>query len=221
MRKHAPSALLSLKNDRQSGRSIHELMEKYSLPKSTVWHHVHEVKLSQEQKKLLRSRMGAGAKRSQQKWSAAETQAKNIPADFSEAMIWPVLIAALYWSEGTKKGGFVFTNTDESMIRVFLKILREKLKVQDKDLDVLIRTSTPMNPLACRRYWSEVTGMSMKAVRINHDDKHNKGKTIHGMCRLTVRKGGYHLKLMHCLIRELTAKMLESSRSSTDRTSHS
>jgi hypothetical protein len=221
MRRHASSVLAALKNDRKAGMSISDLMQKYSLSKTTVWHHIHTVELSDVQKSLLRSRMGAGAKRSEKKWSVAQAQAREILSTFDEQTMWPVLLAALYWSEGTKKSGFVFTNIDETMIQVFLKLLRERLKINNNDLDILIRTSTPMDPLKCRKHWSAITSVPVGSIRINHDDKHNRSKTTHGMCRITLRKGGYNLKLMHCLIQEIVAKMLKRPRSSTDRTSHS
>jgi hypothetical protein len=221
MRKHALSVVDALRSDRLDGLSIFELMKKYSLPKTTVWHHVRGVQLSESQKEVFRSRMGAGARRKEQNWSVARIRAEEFLRTFDEDSNWPVLLSALYWSEGTKQGGFVFTNTDKVMIRVFLKILREKLGIQDKDLDILIRTSKPMNPLTCKKYWSEVTAIPEKSIRINHDDKHNKSKTTYGMCRITIRKGGYHLKLMHCLIQGIAGKILERSRSSMDRTSHS
>lgn len=208
MRKHASIVISGLKNDRKAGMSILDLMQKYSLSKTTVWHHVHDIELSESQKNVLRSRMGGGAKRSQAQWDFARTKAKDMLSAFDEDAIWPILFAALYWSEGTKKNGFVFTNTDVLMIRVFLKILRERLGVRDADLDILIRTSTPMSSLDCRKYWSKATGIPLKLIKINHDDKQNKGKTKYGMCRITLRKGGTTLKIVHCLIQEITGKML-------------
>lgn len=59
----------------------------------------------------------------------------------------------------------------------------------------------------CKAHWSAVTEMPKDRMRINHDDKHNKSKTSFGMCRITLKRGGYKLKLMHCLIRELVVKM--------------
>ena len=221
MHRHAPSIILSLKKDRQAGVSIVDLVREYSLPKSTVWYHTKSIILSVEQSNLLRSRQGAGKRRSDEKWKQAETEAKKFLINFKEEDAWAILIAALYWSEGTKKSGFVFTNTDKLMIQVFLKILRTKLNIKDNDLDILIRTSGKMKPKACRAYWSEVTTMPLEQIRINYNDIQNKSKTEYGICRITLRKGGYHLKLMHCLIQGMTDKMLKRSRSSTDRTSHS
>lgn len=208
MRKHTSIAISGLKKDRKLGMSVVDLMHKYSLPKSTVWHHIKDIILSSKQTKLLRSRQGAGKRRSDENWKQAEIEAQELLVNFKEEDVWAVLIAALYWSEGTKKSGFVFTNTDKNMIRVFLKILRTRLGVKNKDLDILIRTSGKMDPRDCRTYWSEVTTMPLEQIRVNYNDVQNKSKTEHGICRVTLRKGGHHLKLMHCLIQAMTDKML-------------
>ncbi len=221
MRKHALETILALKSDREQGLSIPQLMNKYSLPKTTIWHHVKGVVLTKRARALARSNQGGSKLRSQQSWDQAETKAILLLKNFDESIIWPILFSALYWSEGTKKSGFVFTNTDEFMIRVFLKILRKHLRIKNGDLDILIRTCTPMNPLECRRHWSVVTDIPHTDIKINHNNEQNRSKTRYGICRITLKKGGFNLKLMHCLIQEITAKILKRPRSSTDRTSHS
>ena len=207
MRRHGPDILESVKKDRAAGLSISALVQKYSLAKTTIWYHVRNVEMPDEARKLIRSYQGGSKIQSQNEWNRAKEEAASILSKYNEDLVWPILLAALYWSEGTKRSGFVFTNTDGSMIKVFLKILRGRLRVQDEDLDVLIRTCSPMNIRECRAYWSKITGILPKNIRINHDDKQNKSKTEFGMCRVTLRRGGYRLKLTHCLIRELVAKM--------------
>ena len=135
MRRHADELLFSIRSDRRRGLSIPELVEKYSLPKTTIWHHTKDVVLPEHLQTFIRSKQGGSAKRSHHRWGIAQTKALSLLKNYNREMLWPVLIAALYWSEGTKKGGFVFTNTDEQMVRVFLRILREKLDVKNKDLD--------------------------------------------------------------------------------------
>ncbi len=110
------------------------------------------------------------------------------------------------------------------MIRVFLKLVRKYLGIQDTDIIVLIRICDPMKPMLCRKYWSNVTGIPDEKVQINYHNAYNKSTTMYGMCRISFRKGADNLKLMHCLTRTITAKMLpieESLRSSMDRTNRS
>ena len=201
--------------------SIIDLAKKYKRGKTTIWHHVHDIKLSRDKEVILRARKGTSKKRSKDEWVRAEHEAKSILGDFSVANTWSILFTALYWAEGTKSS-FVFTNTDAEMIRIFLDFLKRFLNVEDERIDIMIRTSIPMQPYECRKYWANVTGFSLKCIRINHNDQHNKSKTTYGMCRITVRKGGYLLKLFYCLKKGIVASMLEyGPRSSMDRTAHS
>jgi len=207
MRRHSIEVLHKIKLDRAQGKSISELVKKYSLPKTTIWHHIKDVEMPESARELIKSYQGGSKLESQKEWARAQEEATTLLNGFDERFAWPVLLGALYWSEGTKKSGFVFTNTDESMIRVFLRILRQHLNVRNEELDILIRTCQPMDPTLCRKHWGKVTGVPITHVRINHNDKQNKSKTRFGICRITLRRGGYRLKLMHCLIRDLVGKM--------------
>ncbi len=201
--------------------SLSQLMAKYEMSKTNVWYHVREIYLSPEKRKTIRSYLGGSRAEKIREWERAQKKASSILEKIDIKSAWPILYAALYWSEGTKSS-FVFTNTDERMIRVFLFILRTHLGVKNDELDVMIRTCIPMNALVCRRYWAEVADVPLSQIRINHNNRHNKSNTEHGMCRITLKRGAYHLKLVHCLFRGVADKMIVSgSRSSTDRTSHS
>lgn len=210
MARHTSVVINALKRDRKSGASISDLVQKYKLAKTTIWYHIQGVEMPVELARVLKARQGGSAKRSKKCWEDASTRARSILKDVDILTAWPILFAALYWSEGTKKSGFVFTNTDACMVKVFLKILREKLLINDNDLDILIRTSGTMKPHTCRLYWSKVTDISKEFIRINHNDIQNKSKTNYGICRITLRKGGEKLKIIHCLIEQIAAKMLES-----------
>jgi hypothetical protein len=208
MRKHPLKTLISLKDDRRAGMSISDLMQKYSLPKTTIWHHVHNIPLTLPQKALLRSRMSSGIKRKEEGWSRARQEAEQILVNFKEESAWPVLLASLYWAEGTKNREFVFTNTDPLMVRIFLKIIRERLNVQDSNLTITVRISGSTDKNGCKRHWAGVTKIPFDKIRVDHNNLHNKGKTAHGICRITLKKGGHTLKLMHCLIQKIAATML-------------
>lgn len=191
------------------------------MSKTNVWHHVREVELAPEIRKEIRAYLGGSKAEKMREWKRAEEEAQLILKNIQPTAVWPALYAALYWAEGTKSS-FVFTNTDERMIKVFLSMLRDFLCVKNSDLDFMIRTCVPMNPESCRKHWAAVAEVSVSQIRINHNDKHNKSHTQYGMCRITLRKGSYQLKLVHCLFKTIADKMLEhSSRSSMDRTNRS
>lgn len=188
--------------------SITDLMKKYTLPKTTIWYYVRDIQLAKSHKQALLSRRSSGIKRMAKGWKLAEIEANNILSHLQPSSIWPILFTALYWSEGTKKGGFVFTNTDQNMVRVFVKILRTQFEISNKDFEVLVRVNSSMNLSICKTHWSKVTGVPESSIKIDQNDRQNKSKSLFGICRITVKKGGRYLKLTHCLIKGVTAKML-------------
>lgn len=218
--RYSTKVINGLKKDRARGMSLSQLTKKYRMPKTTVWHHVKDVYLSSEQRTAIRSYLGGSRAERIREWERAKREASAILGKLDIGSTWPVLFAALYWSEGTKSS-FVFTNTDERMIRVFLYILRTHLGIKNEALDFMIRTCSPMNPTTCRKYWTDVAQVPLSQVRINHHERHNKSTTQYGICRITLKRGAYHLKLAYCLFGGVADKMLASPCSSTDRTSHS
>lgn len=201
--------------------SLSQLMNKYQMSKTNVWYHVQGINLPPEVRKAIRSYMGGSRAEKVREWDRAQREASLILDKIDVKAMWPVLYAALYWSEGTKSS-FVFTNTDERMVQVFLTILRNNLGVKNEELDFMIRTCAPMDYFACRKHWAKVANVRISHIRINHNDKQNKSKTEYGMCRITLKRGAYHLKLVHCLFRSIADKMLsQSPRSSMDRTNRS
>jgi hypothetical protein len=200
-------ARVQIKVDRGSGMSITDLVKKYKRGKTTIWHHIQGVELSPEKEEILRSRKGMSKKRSRDEWLSAEEEAKKILKDSSSRKSWYTFFTALYWAEGTKSS-FVFTNTDPEMIRIILIFLKDYLNISNERIDVMIRTSVPMKPDECQKYWAGVTRFPLGQIRINHNDQHNKSKTTYGMCRITVRRGAYSLKLFYCLKKRIVATML-------------
>lgn len=219
VRRHSPKVIDAIKKDRANGLSLSHLVEKYRIPKTSVWFHVKNIDLPPEIRKSIRSYMGGSRAEKVREWARAEKEASSILDNVDMHSAWPILYGALYWCEGTK-GSFVFTNTDEKMIVIFLSILRVHFGVKNEDLDFMIRICNPMNPIECRKYWAEVASVPLSQIRINHSDTHNKSKTVYGMCRITLRKGAYHLKLVHCLFKTIADKMISlpiRPRSSMDR----
>lgn len=181
MRKYSQETIDALKKDRASGSSLSQLMKKYEMSKTNAWHHVKGIDLSPEMRKAIRSYLGGSKAEKMREWERAKNEAASILRRVDIPSAWPILYAALYWSEGTKSS-FVFTNTDPRMIRVFLSIMRTFLGVRDIDLDFMIRTCVPMSPLECQKYWAAVANVAVSQIRINHNDKHNKSHTQSMAC---------------------------------------
>ncbi len=184
-----------------------DLMRKYQMSKTGIWHHIKDIDLSDDVRKAIRSYRGGSKAEKIREWERAQKESDSILEHVDIRKAWPILYAALYWSEGTKSS-FVFTNTDQKMVQVFLKIMRTNLGIKNEELDFMIRTCTPMNPIECRKHWSKVAQVPISQIRVNHNDRHNKSHTQFGMCRITLRRGAYQLKLVHCLFRGIADKML-------------
>ena len=65
MRVHSAEKIKELKRLRRKGLSINELVAKLSIPKTTVWHHIHNIKLSPKHIARLKARQGGSAERKQ------------------------------------------------------------------------------------------------------------------------------------------------------------
>ena len=65
---------------------------------------------------------------------------------------------------------------------------------------VTIRYFTGMSRELCLEYWSEQLEINKKYVKMYYNDGQTRGKSPYGMCRLTVKRGGYILKLLKSMI---------------------
>lgn len=206
MKRYTEKHLTALVSDRKAGMSIHELMEKYHMPKTSVWHHVKDLSVSPAYRKILRSRQGGSKIRKQKNIEKAYNEALDLLKDVDISHSAIAILASLYWAEGSK-GSFVFTNTDEKMIRVFLKIMRDYLAVRNEEIQLLIRITESMGEQLCLKYWQSVTKLPTQNIRLNVNNKQNKSKTKYGICRMTMKKGSYRLKLIHAIIDELAVRV--------------
>lgn len=209
MRKYPLIKIENLKKRRKAGYSIQDLMKEFSMPKTTIWHHVHDIKLSEEQRNKIKEKQGGSKLRAEKQWEKANSLASQIVRFIDLDEITPVVLSLLYWAEGNKKG-FVFTNTDPNMIRIFLKVLRDKFGVKNASIKAVIRINNFQNPSECLNYWQKITNIPFRNITTDLNPVQNKGKSIYGVLRITVIKGGKILKLVDSLNKELTLKMLSS-----------
>jgi hypothetical protein len=193
--------------ERRCGKAIPLIASELGLPKSTVWRYTHGVRLSVQQREALRKSQGGGTKHRLLREQRAVTDSAKLVKSGYTNKVDPFLLAMLYWAEGTKSS-FVFTNTDPDMIRVFLKILRCEFGVTDDRLQVMIRLGDTFNPAKECKYWSEITGIPVHAIRCNINSQYNRTTVKHGLCRITLAKGAQMLKVMQAMRNELTRYIL-------------
>lgn len=194
---HPVKTIQKLKLLRTQGYSISELMKKFSLPKTTVWHHIKTVRISPEYIKKWRSKQGGSKQRSDMEWQKARQEAQALLKQITKKD--RILIAAsLYWAEGAKKD-FNLSNTDPKMVKTFISCLRE-MGIGAKQLTFGVRMYEDMDKDKVVTFWSnllDVPKSEFKYINILKGKKN--GKLAYGMCRVRLNRGGYFLKLMHSM----------------------
>lgn len=104
-----------LHHDRHVGATVTELMAIYTLPKTTIWHHIKNEVLDPEIQLKIKKRKGGSTLRKAKKVLQAEALANTLLVSTSCELI--ISAAMLYWAEGHKKE-FTFTNTDPKMLKL-------------------------------------------------------------------------------------------------------
>jgi len=209
MRKYSRNEVLNIKKLRKDGYSISDLVKLSKMPKTTIWHHIKDISLTANQKKELLSRQRSGIKRSQLSWDKAREEALKLLSTKNNNTLLVIVAASLYWAEGSKRE-LVFTNTDYRMINIFLHLLKNVFDFSEEDINLLIRISDPIVPGVALKYWKSMTKLPYKNISINHNNLQNRTKTKYGICRITVKKGGFKLKVIHCMIENLSKQILPS-----------
>ncbi len=160
-------------------------MKEFSMPKTTIWHHIHNIKLSNKHIAIIRSKQGGNKIKSQRNWERVRKQAKEI---FNSGNKYPcALLAMLYWVEGNKKN-FVFTNTDGRMIKFYLVILKKYFNINKSDIKIIIRVFENLNIKECLKYWSNILELPKEKFSIYINDGGKRGKAQYGICRLSIKK---------------------------------
>ncbi len=197
MRIHSVEKIKELKRLRKKGLSINELVTKLSIPKTTVWHHIHNIKVSQKYILILKGKRGGSAKRKRINLEEALEYAQKLLQNPTREL--SIIIAMLYWGEGSKKR-CEFINSDGRMIKTYLIVLRNVFNIQEEFIKPTMRIYSGMNKKECLNYWSRITKISRHKFIIRFNDGSTKGRTKYGMCRITVKKGGNVLKSIQSLI---------------------
>lgn len=205
MRVHSIAKIKELKKLRRRGYSINELVKKTSIPKTTVWHHIHNIQVLRKYIPILNAKRGGSAKRTENNWEKARVRAKELLRSPNRESL--IAIAMLYWGEGSKKV-CEFINSDGRMVNLYLTILRKVFGIAEDNLKITIRIFSGMERMTCLSYWSKITKMPQKKFVVRFNDGGTKGRTAYGMCRITVKKGSNVLKLIHSLIEQIPKEII-------------
>lgn len=195
---------------RRRGFAYGEILKIVPVAKSTLSLWLRSVDLSKEQKQRLTKRKIDAAKRGGETRKAQRMQiserikkeSEKEIANISQRELWLIGIA-LYWAEGNKakdynvSQGVIFSNSDSVMIKIFLRWLREILKISNDriKLEIYIHKDSKNRVSEAVRYWSMITNMPVekfkfiyfKNNKVNTKRK-NIGSNYFGLLRVIVRK---------------------------------
>lgn len=195
---------------RKQGLSYSEILKRIPVAKSTLSDWLHSVGLSKHQmqritnKKLAAIRRGGETKKRQRIERIKKIKSKAISEIglIDKNNLWLMGIM-LYWAEGAKEKeyapgqGVVFSNSDPMMIKIFLKWLKECLRVPEKriSLEIYIHETHKNKVIGTQEYWSSATGFSLsKFGKIYYKkdkpsgSRKNRGEDYHGLLRIRVRE---------------------------------
>jgi hypothetical protein len=206
MRVHSTEKIKTLKRLRKRGYSINELVEKLAIPKTTIWHHIHNISVLPKYAPLLHSKRGGSSKRKEKNIEIARGKAVELLKNENRESL--IALAMLYWGEGSKNS-CDFINSNGKIIQLYLKIIRNILKIPNPSIKATMRIFTGMDREECLNYWSRITKISKKEFIIRFNDGGTKGKTRYGMCRITIKKGDSALKLFHALIDQVFLELMK------------
>lgn len=171
---------------RQKGVSYEAIAASLGLAKSTsyVWlKNVHVSKVGREklQKSLESGRTkGRLVRIDHLKARDAEINARVekelVRVPFKKECL-KLLCSFLYWSEGAKgPSALSFTNSDPSMVKTFLKLLRENFTIDERRLKAILHLHSYHNVQRQVIFWSKIT--HIPTVNISIYNKANVGKNI-------------------------------------------
>ena len=160
---------------RKQGFSIREIAQKIKCAKSSVSKWVHDIALTAEQIKQLKSNQDKGRARAanhpnspKSKWAKIREEIgsnskKEIPLRCSLERL-KLIGAALYWAEGytASRNLFVFANCDPSMIRIMRRFLTEVCKVPQEKLRGRVNIHPHLNISSAQKYWSDISGIPIR-----------------------------------------------------------
>lgn len=204
MHAHSKDTIQKIEGLRKAGYSINELVNRFSIPKTTIWHHIKNVKIDPAHIESWRSKRGGSRKRAAKNWEDAKLKAVGFITELGIKE--KVLIAAcLYWGEGAKRE-FNIINSDPSLIKVFLKCA-EELGIRKDKLKITLRIYEDIDRNEAINFWAKTVGVPMKQIsNVNILKGKKNGKLKYGICRIRVVKGGIYFKLIQSIIQSIKLK---------------
>jgi hypothetical protein len=187
-----------IKNLRKTGHTISEIKIITKKSNGTVFKYIKNVTVLSRYQDVWKAKRGGSKAKSLSEWKEAQIKASNIikQIGFMEKML---ILSCLYWGEGNKTE-LNLINSDPSMVRVVINCLKD-LGIKDSELKISLRLFENINKKKAISFWANTLLLPKNTIQKIDVIKGNKvGKLKYGMCRLRVKKGGKHFKLIISMI---------------------
>lgn len=108
----------------------------------------------------------------------------------------------LYWAEGSKSD-LVFTNTDTSMLRLFLLFLRNTYQIHNDRISISVRSFGDRGDSELRNFWrSSLNLPESHPIAIYRITGKKTGKHPFGICRIRIKKSSLLLRSFFAIIEQ-------------------
>ncbi len=155
---------------RRQGHSLKEIAAALNVAKSSVSLWVRDVALSSSAKKVLLTKIKLGqfvaAERKKAKTRAIEDEylqqaRKELDAATLSPFYKKLLCSLIYWCEGTKspKAGATFINSDPSLIKQFLSLLRSSFEIDERKFHPCLHLHSYHSKAKQLDFWSGITNI--------------------------------------------------------------
>lgn len=184
---------------RETGHTLYEIKSITNHKSNgTVWKYIKEVSILPKYQEAWKLKRGGSKARANRDWQEAKLKASSIiyKFGFKEKML---VVACLYWGEGNKRE-LNLINSDPVMIRVFISCLKD-LGIKDDELKISLRLFEDIDKRKAISFWVNILKLRPNFISKIDVIKGKKiGKLEYGMCRVRVKKGGKHFKLLMSMI---------------------
>ena len=162
---------------RMVGKSYNEIAKELDVGKSLLSYWLKDLQLPDEAKKILESKSNYAKEKfiayNYERHKLVQQENKDIKELYSKKIKvfnnYNLLLigAALYWGEGQKRHagkypspGISFANSDADMIKLFMRFIREILKIPEEKIRPSIHLYPNTNKEEALVFWSKVTNIA-------------------------------------------------------------
>ncbi len=189
-------------NLRKKGKSYRKIANDLGIPKSTLsnwftdlrWSRKIKEDLSRKARYTSRRKFLSIVKKQSNEWENKRKNSRNEAREvFSLLLKNPLFISGIniYWGEGDSKmenGNLRISNTDSKMIVVFIRFLKEILKIPENKIRIGIIIYPDIDENKCLDFWQNITQIPFsqfyktQVIRGKHPTK----RSEQGICMVSV-----------------------------------